>query len=337
MAKSKSFFGLRTGSTKSHTFQIYRGVQVTKDRVSEVSNPQTSMQMNQRLLLPLVANAASQLYGLVNHSFEGVDYGYKSVGKFRALNLTKGNLNVRSYVPKGAMDCGEADFIVSRGSLQSFDIEAATGTGNTVAVNNFSEASVKASELTGSTAKKGVISVLKQAFGLADDDQISFLTQHPVGSYTYQYNDEKKTGTRHGFILSRLILNEAELENWTITPNDTTDNSNVVLTDGYTVVTLTGKTDADGNNDIYSGMTFSIMGQNVPAPQQVVCSAAMILSRKVNNSWKRSSQRLVEIGDQHVIEYDEALHGYIKNNAASSKFLNTGNDPTGIAGDYNSK
>ena len=48
MAQSKSFFGLRTGSTKSLTFQVYRGQQITKDRVTRVSNPQSDAQMQQR-------------------------------------------------------------------------------------------------------------------------------------------------------------------------------------------------------------------------------------------------------------------------------------------------
>ena len=48
MAKSKSFFGLRRGSTKSLTFQVLDGVQITKDRVSEVKNPRSVSQMKQR-------------------------------------------------------------------------------------------------------------------------------------------------------------------------------------------------------------------------------------------------------------------------------------------------
>ena len=79
MAKSKSFFGLRTGSTKSLTFQVYRGQQITKDRVYRVSNPRTEGQMAQRALIPIVAAARSALKGLVDHSFEGVPYGEASL------------------------------------------------------------------------------------------------------------------------------------------------------------------------------------------------------------------------------------------------------------------
>lgn len=50
MAKSKGFFGLRTGSTKSMTFSVLRGQQITKDRVEGGANPKTFPQMVQRML-----------------------------------------------------------------------------------------------------------------------------------------------------------------------------------------------------------------------------------------------------------------------------------------------
>ena len=117
MAKSKSFFGLRTGSTKSLTFSVYRGTQVTKDRVTRVANPRTVAQMQQRAKVPLVAAARVALAGLVDHSFEGVPYGQASLQKFSSLNLANGALNVASYTPNGVSNMGCADFIVSQGSL----------------------------------------------------------------------------------------------------------------------------------------------------------------------------------------------------------------------------
>ena len=117
MAKSKSFFGLRTGSTKSLTFSVYRGTQVTKDRVTRVANPRTVAQMQQRAKVPLVAAARAALAGLVDHSFEGVPYGQASLQRFSSLNLANGALNVASYPPNGVSNMGCADFIVSHGSL----------------------------------------------------------------------------------------------------------------------------------------------------------------------------------------------------------------------------
>lgn len=50
MAYSQSFFGLRKGSTKSFTFQVLGGKQITKERVFDVRNPRTKAQMMQRSL-----------------------------------------------------------------------------------------------------------------------------------------------------------------------------------------------------------------------------------------------------------------------------------------------
>lgn len=78
MAQSKSFFGLRAGSTKSLTFSVYRGKQITKDRVYMVRNPKTTAQRLQRMKLA----AASVLYRYfkepITRGQEGVEYGNES-------------------------------------------------------------------------------------------------------------------------------------------------------------------------------------------------------------------------------------------------------------------
>ena len=61
MAKSKSFFGLRKGSTKTLTFSVLDGQQITKDRVTDVKNPRSKAQMEQRCILKTAALAYSTL------------------------------------------------------------------------------------------------------------------------------------------------------------------------------------------------------------------------------------------------------------------------------------
>lgn len=126
MAKSDSFFGQRTKSTKSLTFSTWRGMQITKDRVKNISNPQSAAQMQQRVLMPLVGQARTQLKGLVNHSFQGVDYGYKSLYHFSSVNLKSGYLKVSQYVPSGASIMGLASYTVSEGSMPVNRIGGAT-------------------------------------------------------------------------------------------------------------------------------------------------------------------------------------------------------------------
>ena len=45
MANGENFFGQKSGSTKSLTFQIRNGKQIVKDRVYRVRNPRSESQM----------------------------------------------------------------------------------------------------------------------------------------------------------------------------------------------------------------------------------------------------------------------------------------------------
>ena len=95
MAQSKSFFGLRRGSTKTLTFSVYNGKQVTKDRVTDVKNPRSSMQMKQRAVMATALRGYSALKEICDHSFEGVTYGQKSMNYFVAENARM----IRSAAP----------------------------------------------------------------------------------------------------------------------------------------------------------------------------------------------------------------------------------------------
>lgn len=123
MAKSKSFFGLRKGSTKTLTFSVLDGQQITKDRVTDVKNPRSKAQMEQRCILKTTALAYSTLKSIVDHSFEGITYGAMSQRKFMQLNTAV----VRNNAHDGKSLIGFASykdstpnmgqFIISQGSL----------------------------------------------------------------------------------------------------------------------------------------------------------------------------------------------------------------------------
>lgn len=123
MAKSKSFFGLRKGSTKTLTFSVLDGQQITKDRVTDVKNPRSKAQMEQRCILKTAALAYSTLKSIVDHSFEGTTYGAMSQRKFMQLNTAivrdnahdgKSLIGFASY-KDSTPNMGQ--FIISQGSL----------------------------------------------------------------------------------------------------------------------------------------------------------------------------------------------------------------------------
>ena len=119
MAKSKSFFGLRKGSTKSMTFSTLNGQQITKDRVSEVRNPKTSGQAVQRMKLAPAQKFYEAFADILNHSWQGVEYGNKSRQKFMAEALKQ---NGGPYVVKGYPSLVPATYPLASGSLAKVDV-----------------------------------------------------------------------------------------------------------------------------------------------------------------------------------------------------------------------
>ena len=93
---------------------------MTKDRVTEVKNPRSSMQMSQRAVMATVLKAYSAMKDICNHSFEGVPYGQKTMNTFISENINM----IRKDVPNVNLSewKGEAvqnSYLISRGSLPS--------------------------------------------------------------------------------------------------------------------------------------------------------------------------------------------------------------------------
>lgn len=125
MAKSKGFFGLRKGSTKSLTYSVLDGIQITKDRVYDVKNPRTESQMRQRMLMTTVGAAYKMLKSIADHSFEGFSSGMQCMRQFNSRNLNrfkqaaaaKGSVAFNSYKDG---DINPLPFILASGSLPGF-------------------------------------------------------------------------------------------------------------------------------------------------------------------------------------------------------------------------
>lgn len=332
MAISKSFFGLRKGSTKDHTFATYRGQQVTKSRVSKVANPQSDQQMMQRLKLVTVANAATKLKGLVNHSFEGVAYGQSSVSKFRAVNLVTDAVTVNSYVPKGYGDCGVADYIVSKGSLP--EITVAWHQGQTTS------ADVSLFRVPAAPENKGVVKAWMKMNNLKENDQLTFLAGFRTGSIL---NSNGLDVYAHSFAIARLELKfdeEGELilskdginEGWSFRPRSGEDytTGSILQKDGsFFFVMAAASGDLAAKTELFfAGAGFS------DKEGYGLDMMAVIQSRLENGVWRRSFSRFgVNVYDRDCwISFENAYPSYVKA-ASSSKYLNMGNQPTGIIGD----
>lgn len=338
MAKSKSFFGLRTGSTKSLTFQVYRGEQITKDRVYRVSNPRTEAQMTQRALIPIVAAARSALKGLVDHSFEGVAYGEASLKEFSKQNLRAGALTVTSYSPNGVSNPGFADLIVSNGSIHvPFNIKSQTQ-GNTINVS-----SIKYPPFKLPAAEKGasadVIFKYLESYARANNvaiiapgTQLTFLTIYQSGSVMVNTGNGTIYAPTSGFVLNRIFIPNGDSDsenahevndNWKVADAVAQDATSVVL-ENSNGDQLTIK--CDGSLSLESSVKETFENDNN-------CGMALILSRYQNGVWKRSPSRLtIGFEPTNKFSFEDWLSTYKTTGAASKKYLNTGDESTGIQG-----
>ena len=342
MAKSKSFFGLRTGSTKSLTFQVYRGEQITKDRVYRVSNPRTEAQMTQRALIPIVAAARSALKGLVDHSFEGVAYGEASLKEFSKQNLRAGALSVTSYSPNGVSNPGFADLIVSNGSLNvPYEIAESTTVFNSVKTVNKNYPAFTFPVVEEGASADAIFQHLESYARLynvaiiAPGTQLSFLTIYQSGTVKVNTGNGLIEAPTSGFVIDRVYI-----------PNGDSDSENAKEINGkwkvYKAVTEADRGEVVLVNSNGDKLTFrGEKGEGIyikSEPKETAtnsnnCGLALILSRNENGVWKRSPSRL-NIGFEPSSKYtfEDWLSTYQTTGAASKKYLNTGDEGTGIQG-----
>ena len=133
MAKARFCKGLRRGSTKTETYSTLATrkdgrIQIIKDRVTDITNPQTDLQMLNRVCFVTASQAAAKMYDIISISQEGEskpEYArqlfisqnaellkkaaYKRVGLARHYRA--------AYAPKGNQQLIPNSYQVSKGSL----------------------------------------------------------------------------------------------------------------------------------------------------------------------------------------------------------------------------
>lgn len=130
MAKGNALLGTLRGSTGDVTFRVSNGRQVMSKRARNVRNPKTSKQIYQRMFFATVAKAQSAMKKIVDHSFENVEFGAKSLRYFSSKNIALMRQNAKfdynlqawvspgmSFVPPRTIGATFNSYRVSEGSL----------------------------------------------------------------------------------------------------------------------------------------------------------------------------------------------------------------------------
>lgn len=300
MAQSKSFFGLRRGSTKTLTFSVYNGKQVTKDRVADVKNTRSSVQMKQRAIMATAMRGFSTLKEICDHSFEGITYGQKSMNYFVSENAKM----LRSAVPNVNLSHFNGNsisnaYIIAKGSLPIQTV----GVSVDKSVKRFTKAmSYVPASIT--------FSDFMSLFGATKiGDMVTFvhLVSNPNANASIYWmrfkltNENKDKSIETGSTVN--ILNSLSI--------DTDYETNI---DNFSVgdfpFTFSGQ----------SGESALLIGQSTTEDNRMPQSMGVILSRKSDTGWLRSTSTMVNLTD--TFNYAEALETYPE---SGEKILNGGN------------
>lgn len=258
MAKSKGFFGLRSGSTKNFTFSELNGQQITKERVNKVKNPRTMQQMRQRMVMATVSSAYSYLKEICDHSFEGLGVGSPCMSEFMRLNLdalkTKAQNDAAVVAFNAYQDkyINPVPFVVSKGSLNEIVPTITDG------------------KLAWSTPKNDADTTTAEgiyaALGLNQGDMVTFILCG--GDFI---NDAALTFAPQPLAITRLHANKQGTVS-TLKNAFTVESNNL------------GNINVDGN-----------LGSNIvfEATCDKLVMGAVIISRKAADKWLRSNATMV--------------------------------------------
>ena len=267
MAKSSSFFGLRRGSTKSLTFQVVDGKQVTKDRVTYVKNPRSYAQATQRSKMAAVADAYRALSSICDHSFESVAYGPASRRQFMSLNLAR----PIKPEPKGFVLPIGVGLQVSKGTL-----------GGLEGVDGFKLFPTKQG-VTGSYPLDAdwVNLVLAQSPNLQAGDELTFISCALDDDHLINVNGTNMPNVKYA--IASIVLDPTSDMNskWSF--------------------------DAAHSRFVHSsGLTVAVGDSTKAVEGAFAIASGIIVSRYAESKWRRSTCVLGEINGMAAFGYDDA-------------------------------
>lgn len=281
--------GQARGKVGSLVFSRANGKQITRTRAEVVKNPRTLAQFIQRVFL----NTASQAYSygkvLFDHSFEGKATGQESMSEFMSKNLEYMRKRVASlvesgfnmdeifnFVPVGQSGLAPGPWIISKGQLPKVPAEL-------VAYTDYGTSQLKIA------ANENTYAGIIDKYGLQRGDQLTIVTcELPIGSEDFYFNYARIILDPRDANGEALPLTTEFITNHAInSPNSKNEGNFYALNyaDGYVICKLT-------NGD--------------------VASAGVIVSRKVNDDWKRSDCQMVLQEDVAAQGMFESLAGAIE-------------------------
>jgi hypothetical protein len=337
MAKDNLFLGFGRGSVGDVVFSRINGQQVARARNRSPRNPQSPLQLLQRVVLKTSASAYSLMQDLTNHSFQGFAEGTECQSQFMRRNVEQFRALLQSYIdsgdPEEILGCQETNFsskyapsavlnpyIISEGSLPGVACQF-SGSSNASYIDFLFKVNPNPSP---DTAAEMTYAQLVQGLGLQQGDQLTivYLTvDDRNGQSDYGYINGFKFGRfilepSDGNMAGRIIDSDEALVN----PNPKNEN----ITSFIPEETQSG--------DYIFRVTLRDGASRNVGQADTIGAAGIIVSRLVGGVWQRSPCQLVVRTDlvsagyafanaQQVLQMDTAIYSYLQG-VSSTLYLN---------------
>lgn len=320
MGKGNLFLGQARGKVGDIVFSRAFGKQIIRSKATSVANPKTIGQNTQRAILATIAKSAAALTPIVDHSWANIAYGAESVRHFRKINM---GLLRQQYLAVGAnpinLTAKGGTFVpnalkISEGNLPQFAFDIDHGENpafpmsNTPLVMSSDGYTVSAFKASYPYLQGGdqltLVRVRKSSGSLIDGDAI----------FAVSYD--------------RIVLAPSALDN---------DDAYIISDDGIfadTALDRTKTTDANMLSVVTSGSGKWLGVPRTTGTNDDIYAVALILSRKVNGVWQRSTQylNLCEFDDMSDNDVAIASYGATESITSAAEYLNQAEESDAVAG-----
>ena len=286
MAKGNLLLGMGRGKLGDVVLYRQNGQQMSRPRVRVVKNPRTSGQQIQRMVQATIAYGYAGLKTIVDHSFEGVQYGQRSMSYFMKRNMDALRAQVISadngvqisarFAAPNIRVLYPNEYVVSNGSLAPF----VNPVGNVIEPTKL----YPGLSFPCNADEVNNLWKLMSYFGISAGDQLTFLflnTDTEGKDVVATIGDEKAYAT--ALAVRRLKFKDSYTEDELATP------LNQLINGG--LYNLCDPAVSDDDLSIHIG-TSGLMYFCVPSfkNQRTIYGGCCIRSRKVGESWLRSPQ-----------------------------------------------
>lgn len=320
MGKGNMLLGQARGKVGDLVFARAFGKQVIRSKAQSVANPKTIGQNTQRAILATIAKSAAALTPIVDHSWASIAYGAESVRHFRKINM---GLLRSQYLAEGAnpinLTAKGGTFVpnalkISEGNLPQFAFDIDHGD--------------------------------NPAFPMSDNQLLMGVGGYSVAafkaSYPYLQGGDQLTLVRVRKASGSLVDGDAifavSYDRMVFAPNAFVNNDAVIIDDegifNTEFLDLTKTTDQNMLVVVNSGSGRWLGVPRQKGANEDIYAVALILSRKVNGVWQRSTQylNLCEFDDMSDNDTAIASYGATESITSATEYLNQAEESDADAG-----